>query len=354
MELSELTRYKKIYTSSDRMGAACILRKYLNLGEEFPIPLSISHGVDLDNSSDVVDAKVVEPIHWAYNENVYTRACRIKAAVKLPHPWMILRQQKHPRRSGGVLIIGPPPGTSNDKNLLRELLNRGITSGDLLLKFRGTVESSRSFWLEKGFGVVSAGYPDRLFYHRLFDIISRYELIVSGTLSSAVVFGSALNTKCELLENYFFSAYDVVEYLDMTDFASSRARTFVRLLRENKQKDASYMAQDILGESFLGAGDELKEHLMSAIASLKYPVYFGSSANPIMRSAMLAIALRSGRSGFISNGIVRSVKSRINPKVNLITLNEIDIWINGLNERNFGNKQVPYIKNVTEPGWAID
>ncbi len=227
VDIEVLRRYSRLYKSSYNMGSARILRHYLELDESFPIPLSLSHGVDLNNWHEAADVRSIEPIHWSYNNVIHQRALNVKASLRLPHPWLLLREGRAPARGMGTLVIGPPPGDSNDSALQRCLNMSGIKDYDILEKYRGNVSSSIAFWERNGINVVSAGSTDQLFYERLFSLIDRYEYVISGTLSSALVFAAAIGKKCRVLENYTYSAYDVANYANNV-FKSEIAEKFLR------------------------------------------------------------------------------------------------------------------------------
>lgn len=354
MDMNELKKYINLYKSAKPLGSARILRDYLELDDDFPVPLSIPHGVDMNHCVTAMDIQSIEPIHWSCNQFVHERAVKVKPAVRLPHPWLMLKANRPLKPGAGVLVIGPPPGVSNDKALLDCLTNIRLSSFDILLKYRGDVDSSRSFWVSNNINVVSAGLPDDFFYDRLFDLLGKYEYVIGCTLSSALFFAASIGKKCKLIEDYTFSAYDGSSYLDQFDLSSSVARGFTRLLREQNYSETADMALDILGGAFLREPHILRAELGCAIDSLREPVYFGGSSSYIGRKMVLGISRLLGKTGLIRYGVWGYLRQKFMRKISIIKMNEIDMWVNGVNSRNFQVTEIRYIKNVTEPGWAVD
>ena len=358
MNIEKLKYYEKLYKSSESMGSARILRDYLQLKSSFPIPLSIPHGVDMNHTSMAMDVQSVEPIHWSINNLVHERAVKVKPSIKIPHPWLILKSTRLAKSGAGVLVIGPPPGKSNDNALLSCLKSLKINSYDLLLKYRGQIDLSKKFWESNGVKVITAGPSDGFFYDRLFDLLENYEHVIGCTLSSALFFAASIGRKCEIIEDYAYSAYETSNYLEFADFTSPVAIKFVNLLKVKNYLAASDMASDILGSAFFTENNELRvglrEELKSAIESLEYPVYFKNKVGFADRNIVLFISLWFGKTGLISSGFSGYFRRYFKNQVSIININEIDVWINGLNNKNFQIKKIQYEKNVTELGWAVD
>lgn len=354
MNIENLKKYKNLYKSAELMGAARILRDYLKVDEDFPIPLSISHGVDMNHCPTAMDVESVEPIHWSCNNLVHERALKVKPSVKLPHPWLILKASRVVKPGAGVLVIGPPPGKSNDRALLDCLQKLKLGSFHLLLKHRGEIDLSQKFWDSNGITVVTAGPQDDFFYDRLFDLIQNYEIVIGCTLSSALFFAASIDRKCVLVDNYTYSAYDTSDYLEFVDFNSSVAKKFVQLLKSDDCVTASNMALDVLGKDFLIESNELKSELSAAMIALENPVHFGENVSILSREIVLFLSKVFSKTGLIRYGFYDYFKRKVNNRISLIKVNEIDIWLNGLSEKNFSSQDAKYIKGVTEPGWAVD
>jgi hypothetical protein len=354
MHIEDLRKYERIYKSSRLRGSARILREYLGFDKTFPIPLAISHGVDAGQAYTAGDISNPEPIHWSYNELIHERALSAKPSIRLPHPWLMLKASNPPKLGNGMLVIGPPPGPSNDAGLLSCLKDMGIESYDLLLKPRGNIEPSRDFWHKNGISVVSGGDADIFFYDRLFRLIENYEFIIGGTLSSALFFAAAIGKKCKIIKNYTCSFYDCADYLEIVDFTSAVTRKFAQLLHSENYGEASTMAEAVLGKAFMAPRLDMTKELISAIEALKEPAYFNPKLSLAERKVVLAISKWTGRTSLLNHGVLGYFHLRLNSRVKIITLNEIDIWLNGLNEENFHSEEIEYIKGVTEPGWAVN
>ena len=352
--IAKLRKYQKLYKSSESMGCARILRNYLQLDKNFPIPLSISHGVDMNHCRTAMDVTSVEPLHWSCHQSVHERAATVKPSVKLPHPWLILKAGRSVKPGAGVLVIGPPPGKSNDHALLACLENLKLDSFDLLLKHRGEVDASRQFWLGQGINVVSAGPADDFFYDRLFDLLENYEYVIGCTLSSALFFAASIGRKCKVIEDYVYSAYETGDYLKTADFTSLVAKKFTHLLSSESYADASTMAIDILGGNFLKEPHILREELFVAIEGLRSPVHFEKTTCAIERKIVLCISRWLGKSGLIRYGCFGYLSRATYTRASIIKINEIDIWLNGVNDVNCQINEIKYMKNVTEPGYAVD
>lgn len=336
------------------MGSAKILRRYLKLADDFPIPMSIAHGVDFQNSIVPLDVGAIEPLHWSTSYSMYDLAKSIKPTLIVPHPWVILKKSNVTTLGRGTLVIGPPPGASNDIALYNSLQRSGIHSYDILLKSRGAIGDSRKFWAEKGIHVITAGSVDQGFYERLYMLINGYSTIVGCTVSSALFFAASLGKSCRLLENYQCSFYDVFDYLKQVKFNALIGKSFVHALINEENQIAFDIAESLLGAQFIGEEEEIKTKLFDSIEKLTYPVYHTGSRNQLVRSATLKLALATGKTGLLQNKPLDYLYKRIINRVSLIRINEVDIWLNGLNEKNFHSETVPYVRGYTEPGCAVD
>lgn len=354
MNIDDIRKYESLYSSARFIGSAGLLRDWLGRDATFPVPMSLAHGVDMNHLAQAMDVSCLEPIHWSYNPSIHERASRIKPSLLIQHPWLMMRERDAPPAGAGALIIGPPPGRANDEALLASLRAAGIQSGDLMLKFRGKVDESWKFWSRNGFNVVTAGALDDGFYRRLYAVIGAHDTIVSGTLSSAVVFAAALGKTCALLSDYFYSVYDTTEYQLTRQVECPFAKSFCDNI-VNARKDA-YVddAQRILGRDIARPPSAIESDIRAAIARLTAPVQYHSSIPGFMMGPILKLSLAMGKGGLVLNGPWRYLALRRAPNVSRVRINEIDVWMNGWNESNFRYQPVPYVKNVTEPGWAVD
>lgn len=355
MTNERLERYRPLYNSARRMGSARILREYLDLPSDFVVPLSIAHGVDMNHTSTAMDVDAHEPLHWSYNALIHERARLRKPSVRLPHPWLMLRDLHGTGLTGsGVLVIGPPPGRSNDLSLHEQLGIEGFSSFDILLKYRGDAERSREFWESRNVSVKSAGVQDEDFYDRLYRLLQEYEYVVGCTLSSALFYAAAIGKKCLVLENYRCSAYETPDYLTRADFSSPTGRNFLKLLRDRRHAEATAMAADVLGSEFLRDPKDMARELEQAITSLAGPIHHSGNTAWLLQKAAEALALATGKTGLIRLSPRGLITRNLRKQVCVMYINEIDVWLSGLNADNFQLKKVPYVKGVTEPGWAVD
>ena len=354
MKLEQIKKYEKLYKSASSMGGARILRKYLGLNSDFPVPLSLAHGVDMDHCYTAMDVQAIEPIHWSYNNSIYKRAKEFKSSIELPHPWLMLKSNRAKKKGTGTLVIGPPPGKRNDTALLASLNKLEIESYDLLLKHRGDVDASRDFWVLNGVNVITAGGRDDFFYDRLFDCLENYEYVIGCTLSSALFFAASIGCKCRLIEDYSFYTYDTRDYLEVVNYESAVARGFVNLLKSNSDFAASEFALELLGKKYLDNVENNKKNLLDLMGEIKSPINCNGKYRCILAGFMLRVPWFLGGGGFLRSGFFKYFINKFSPKVLMIKTNEIDIWLNGVNENNFSFVKVDYKRGVTEPGWAVD
>ena len=353
MNIDIIRKYQKFYRSSEFLGSATILREYLGLEENFPIPLSISHGVDMNHTVEAFDVGCIEPIHWSYNHSIYERASTIKPSLILPHPWIILKSKKIIYKGSGKLIIGPPPGRHNDLSLYKCLKKMKLENCHILLKQRGDTKESKKFWEERGFCVVSAGVPDARFYYRLFDIINSYEFIIGCTLSSALFFASSLGKQCSLIDDYTYIAYETSDYLQVVRQSSLIATNFIKLLLSGDHVGATSIANEVLGDSFLSSPDILKKQLILVMENLSSPVYSYKQRYFWIEKFILCVSKLIGKYNLINYDVKIFFGKITNSQfVTLIKTNEIDVFLNGVNKSNFHAERIKYITNVTEPGFS--
>jgi hypothetical protein len=338
------------------MGSARILREYLELDENYPVPFSISHGVDMNHTTScAMDVNGVEPIHWCYNRMIYERASKVKPTIKFPHPWLLLKSKQRVSSGSGILVVGPPPGKSNDAKLLECLNGLGIHSYDMLIKYRGEADDSQEFWKRNGVNFITAGPADDYFYERLFEILNKYEIVIGCTLSSALFFAASIDRKCELIQNYSYSAYDSPDYASLFDFNAKIPRDFSRLLCAKEYVLASKLACEVLGSEYFLSLAELKSILSKAIESTTRPVFFGHKTNSINQFFILLISTYFDKLSPIQFGwraVLR--KYFMSNLVSKIKTNEIDLWLNGVNAKNLQIEEVDYVRGVTELGSAAD
>lgn len=355
MNIQTLSKYNSLFTLAKKMGSRDILKSYLQLSNDFPLPLGISHGVDMNHLKAAQDISSIEPIHWCYNEDIAKRAHGIKEYIRLPHPWIILKELTlQQSTSKELLIIGPPDGKTNNLNLLKSLKKKNIDKGDILIKQRGDIDNSKNFWINEGYGVVSAGYSDDKFYYRLFNLISQYEKVLSCSMSSALIFAAALGKKCSALEDFSMTTYELSTYSSSINFKESVAPIIMRMIQNSAEDDLVNFTENLLGISYFDTSSELKNKLLNNIENLKFPIHHHIPRSIPLKKFYEIIALRFKKPSLLQMTLIDILRSLTSPKVSLITKNEISIYLSGENDSNFSSSTIKYQAKITEPGRAID
>lgn len=338
-----------------KMGSGNILKSYLQLSDDFPLPLGISHGVDMNHLKEAQDISSIEPIHWCYNENIVKRAHGTKEYIRLPHPWIILKELNLKQStSNELLIIGPPDGKTNNLNLLKSLKKKNIDKGHILIKQRGDIDNSKNFWINEGYGVVSAGYSDDKFYNRLFNLISQYEKVISCSMSSALIFAAALGKKCSVLEDFSMTTYELSSYSSFINYKGSVAPIIIEMMQNSADDDLVNFTENLLGISYLDTSRELKNKLLSNIENLNFPIHHHAPRSIALKKFYETIAFRLKKPSLLQMTLIDILRSFTSPKVSLITKNEISIFLSGINDSNFSSSTIKYKAKITEPGRAID
>jgi hypothetical protein len=355
MKITDLRKYESLYLLSKKMGSGNILRSYLQLDENLPLPLGISHGVDMNHLHEAQDISSIEPLHWCYNEAIAKRADGIKQCAHLPHPWIILKELNSRQvPSNELLIIGPPDGKTNNLNLLKSLKKKKINKGDVLIKQRGDIDISKNFWVNEGYGVVTAGSSNDKFYNRLFSLISKYEEVVSCSMSSALIFSAALGKKCSVLEDYLMTTYELSSYANFINFKGSVAPIMLDMIKKGEDVNLINFAENLLGIGYLDQPMEMKNKLLINIEKIKAPIHHHISRPFFLKKLYEIIALKLNKPSLTKMRVIDIMKSISSPKVSIVTKNEISIYLLVMNDLNFSSSTVKYQANITEPGRAID
>lgn len=351
MKPEALTKYERLYTNSRYMGATVILRKFLGLAGDAPVPLSLSHGVDFGHCHHPMDVDAIEPIHWSCNSTIHDVAVKSKASIMAPHPWAITVHGRTRQAGRGVLVIGPPPSPENDQRLYELIKNDVRPDWAILVKARGHHEGSSEFWRTRGVKATTAGGPDDGFYERLYEIVANHRTVVGCTFSSALVFAASIEREVVLLRNYFYEAYEPANYEDEVNFKSERARSFVGRFASGDRQSRATESQSLLGFGMLDEQERIRGNLLEAIHSLRRP-FHANPLSPIPYRLAEFLALRLGKPGILRHSPreVLSVLRRRN--VSVMRINDIDVWINGKSSRNFQLSPSAFKKGATVPGLA--
>ena len=336
------------------MGAGNIFRTFYNLPADIVIPLSNAHGVDWDYSRDPFDILSPEPIHWSTCKSLqnHNRVPHLKPILFAPHPWILNIHNRDLKieEGQGALLIGPPPSPENDEALYKliksDLQNQNYS---ILIKARGNYLGSIDFWESKGVRCFSAGKPDDDFYSRLFEIINMHKEIISGSFSSAVVFGSSIGKKIRILETYKFKVFEITNSMQFNDYSRASARKIILSYADQSALESQLLSQELLGFEMLGEREKIKDQFLDMRDSLKEP-FFNQGVSYISLGIRKFLATKLSKPGLLNITIVNAIKKiLLKPQVSVITYQEFNIWRNGINKSNFDDKIVKINKYMHAP-----
>lgn len=365
MRLKDFEKYNRYYRSCRKYGVDKIFNNYLGIGTYRTVPLSISHGVDFGHCYHPMDIYNNEPIHWAYNESIYAESVTIKPTLLIPHPWAILASQISLSKGSGTLLIGPPPGKANDLALLEKIRKDIRQDWSILVKQNdvGSIE----FWKKQGITPVTAGDPTQdSFYHNLLKIMTHYSTIVSCTFSSALVFAASIGKEVVFIDDFKYTNYDTCNYLKVVNFNSSQAKNVVSQFYHGSSESVEILAKKILGFELLNNEKRLKDDYYRMLEKINFPIYSPTESkdNFYLYKMKTFLSLLLSKPGIVNLDSIQ-VENKIrqiiglepklgNPRIIIKTVDELSIWLNGLNSNNFTCHFVPYIEDVTIPGHPID
>lgn len=340
MKQINLKKYSFMYESLNSCGVSIILKDYLDFPEDTIIPISLSHGVDMGHCYEPLDINQVEPIHWAYNDDIYERSKSIKESIRIPHPWAIITENKNLKQGSGELIVGPPPGQINDTNLWNLIKNNVKDGTSILLKVKGDEKTKRSieFWQTKGISVVSAGEQDEFFYHRLFRILNDFEYIISPTVSSVVFFASSINKKVKFIDDYSYYAIDVVDYLEYVNINSNYTTGLISSFILSDDTERSSKARELLGYNYLNERASIKLKLSLCIEKLAIPVFSREAKLVVLFKILICIVTKNNK--FMRRGTFveayKYLKRRLSGHRFIIKqVSELKLWTTGRDINNF-------------------
>jgi hypothetical protein len=336
------------------MGADGILRRHLGLAEDYVLPLALSHGIDFGCYKAVQDLYSLEPIYWAYNARSFDLARKVKPALLIPHPLLLELKGRDLPPGSGSLVVGPPPGPSNDRGLADTLERHRIADATILVKPFPGFDKSVAFWRSRGFSVVSLADEGPPSYDRVIDLFSRYDHFIGGTVSSALFMAAALGRRISLLPDYTYAGFESLGIHEIIDFGSRIAADNVRTLMSGDVASTTLMARNLLGAEIDDDPRRIKADLDEAIAGLRHPIYCALPYPQPVKAAATEIALRMNRPGLVSQTIPQIIRGRLKREVLIHTLNEVTMFTDGPNSTNLQVSRAPYIPGVTEPGFAVD
>ena len=357
MDINTLSDHSFFYGLSSRKGVSHIFNEYMGFDKGNIVPVGVSHGVDFEHCYQPMDVYSTEPIYWAYNARMFERAKKIKPCLLMPHPWSIIVNNNDFIKGSGTLIIGPPPGISNDQ-LLYDKVKKDITS-DWSILIKGGVKGSMQFWKEKGVKPITAGNDknDRFFYD-LFYLLSNYRNIVVCTFSSAAIFAASIGKKIIFINGYEYTAYDTPELLNIVNFESEYSKYVVSEFFNSTEDNVSALAKDILGFDLLSQKPKAKADYLDLLESLDSPVFCKKIEQEKFLHLKISLAKAFSRPDLINRSVMDLAlvlkKTIIKNEVMIKTLNELSIWTDGRSQSNFRSHLVPYKKGITIPGEAVD
>lgn len=353
MKKSDIEKFSSLYHSAHWGGADQALRKFYSLDSNSIIPFSIAHGIDMHQTHNPLDVQSIEPIHWAYNEQMYQKSNLIKPSIRLPHPFLFFNEPEKIQKKP-FLLIGPPPSDTNDKNLYIAMQGAGYHDYDILVKERGETSDSYDFWTAKGISTVTAGHPDSNFYPRLHKLLSGYDCLIGCTMSGALVFGSALGCKIKLITGYSYLNYETLDYEDVLNCNAETPKRFLRLAEANRQDELKAFSREILGEEFLKDHDQRRSSILKIVETTPESIFWKVQHSNLEKKLRIFLAIYFQKPLFLSGSIMAILKKFTPQKVVKVQINEIDMYLNGKSKSNFKLEKVKYNKNINEPGSGAD
>lgn len=354
MKVSALARYDRFYTNPAYMGVKAILRSYLGLDADHPVPLSVAHGVDFGHAYYPQDVISAEPIHWSCNEEVHRAAQAYKPSILLPHPWMMVTREMDLGAGAGTLVVGPPPGPVNDERLYR-LIEKSV--GDdwaILIKVRGACEDSFRFWEERGVKPVTAGPSDDQFYPRLARLLGGYRRIVGPTFSSALIYAAAIGREIELACGFAHRTIERRDYEKEVNWASPRAREVVRAFARGDRGEVKRVADHILGGGLVFDTEAKVEELHALIRGLNHPFWRNSKVRFPPAAVRQRLATALGKPGLLNAGVSEYLARVARTHLAVMTVDEFDVWLNGKTPANFSLQPIVNGRKHGLPGQAAE
>ena len=351
--LSRLYGNRGLYQYLD-LGARDILARYTGLDPSQCEMVGIAHGVDGGQLAHVQDIDLPTPIHWAYNTNILNRATGLKPCLTLAHPWLLMEHAPNPA-PGSILVVGPPPGPLNDQALRNALNEQGIEEFDILLKARGDLSASISFWEQNSVSVVTAGQRDHGFYHRLTAIMCNYETVIGCSLSSALVLAASIGAKVRILSvsiRYFEPMIAATEFFTY----GGALQRFAQLTAAEADEEIFALANHLLGADLRLSRSDAREAVLDANAQVRRrPIYLKPDIR--LKCLRLAAAILTRRTGLLSRSLdLASLRPSYLKRTEMIlkvTINELDVALHGANDMNLKYVPEPFVRGRNEPGTGL-
>jgi hypothetical protein len=254
----------------------------------------------------------------------------------------------------GTLVIGAPPGPENDSRLLSAIRKLQGEQISILVKKCGNYKSSASFWEQNGIKAVFVNNKPNYFYKSLFHLLSGYANIVGCTFSSAIIFAAALGKHTDLIRDYRYRSYNIDNYLEHVNFSDPDARSFVKSFLIGNQSERERRALSMLGNDYSFDKKSTQNSYINAISRIALPVHAFNNIPSPMRRMIFFFSMMLNRPGISKMNKIRFQQYIRLRRVPIIDMDELSIWKDGINERNFISTNVRYIKGITEPGFAVE
>jgi hypothetical protein len=332
------------------MGADRIFNTFLGLPTSLVVPLSISHGVDFGHLDKPMDVDGAEPIHWAYNAEIFERALKIKPTILAPHPWLMLSNWAPIGPPLGTVVVAAPPSPENDRNLLRAL--KGLAGPTtIIVKPRGSFQASIEFWRAQGLNATTAGAEGPDFYQNLYRILSGATKVIGCNFSSALIFAAAIGKETGIIENYSHHTY--VHKATRANYQSTQVSKIAKIVINGSRDEIAACAIQLLGGSTDLAPETILDCYRRSIRDTTAPVFFKRPHSRLTKKLLAETALLTGKVGVVNNlrqGISDLIFGR---EIYAAKVDELSLWRTGDVEKYYRDTRVKYEKGITEGGLAV-
>lgn len=291
-----LKPFAKYYSGARFAGADVIIRRFLDLPDDFVLPITVPHGVDTHALSKLLDLERIEPIYLATREDIARTAAATKPALRFPDPWLMLPPTLERHRPHGTLFVAPPSSKANNEAFYQAVCRVDLPKPwKISLKHRGLDQGDADWWRERGFDPQSAGAvesPD--FFVNQRQMICESEMLCISYPTSMAVFAAQLGRRVIAVpevEMLFIGDEVSLPYYNLKDRGPAQS-TWKALLSEDKAV-AKREALELLGTRFMAKPDELRGRLFEVIRSLKEPIHLSGRVSGTSHRLITA-ALRQG------------------------------------------------------------
>ena len=149
--------------------------------------------------------------------------------------------------------------------------------------------------------------------------------------------------------------YDASNWSEIFNF-SDIGKEFVSAIVNDDKASYLRIAEGVLGGDIDLDVDSLRHELIAKIDEIEHPFFHASGATGFVRSIVDQLCLLTGRTGLFTYRPLALFRKRLfrDEKLLHIKINEIDAWLNGLNQDNFNSELVSTDKgNGRWPGYGV-